>query len=120
MFAVVYISDFYLQATLRVDAPGSRGRPVALIDATAMNPTILQFTPAAREMGVHNGMTVTQAMARCPQIIIKPRSAAQEQAANAALLDCAWAFSPHVEATEDGICTLDLKGHNQIDYEQFA
>jgi protein ImuB len=65
-------------------------------------------------------MTVTQAMARCPKILIKARSTAQEQAANAALLDCAWAFSPSVEATDDGVCTLDLKGHKRISCEEFG
>ena len=120
IFAVIYIPDFYLQAALRIDAQGLQSRPLALIDATTVNPTILQLTPAAREVGVCPGMTVTQAMARCPQIAIKARSAPQEHAANAALLDCAWAFSPNVEATEDGICTLDLKGHNRINYEQFG
>ena len=120
IFAVIYVPDFHLQAALRLGAGGVHGRPVALIDAAAVNPTILQLTPAAREVGVCVGMTVTQAMARCPGISIKARSAAQEQPANAALLDCAWAFSPNVEATEDGVCTLDLSGHRRIDYEKFG
>ena len=119
MFAVIFIPDFYLQAALRMEAAGLQDRPVALIDSSAVNPTLLQLTPAARAVGVCVGMTVTQAMARCRNIIIKPRSAAQEQAANAALLDCAWAFSPSVEATDDGICTFDLKGHIQISNIEF-
>jgi protein ImuB len=96
------------------------GRPVGLIDANATNPTILQLTPAAMEVGVCVGMTVTQAMARCPDIVIKARAPAQEFAANAALLDCAWAFSPTVEATDDGVCTLDLAGHHRINHEAFG
>ena len=120
MFAVIYVPDFHLQAALRMEAQALHGRPVALIDATAVNPTILELTPAAREVGVCVGMTVTQAMARCANIVIKARAASQETAARAALLDCAWAFSPNVEATEDGICTLDLKGHRGMDCEQFG
>ena len=109
-----------------MDVQTVHNRPVALIDATAQTPIILQLTHAAREVGVNPEMTVTQAMARCPKILIKVRSAAQEQGANAALLDCAWAFSPTVEATEDGVCTLDLKGHrvgrDSVEpwYEQFG
>ena len=111
MFAVIYVPDFYLQAALRMEL---RNHPVGLIDATELNPTILQLTQSARDAGVHPGMTVTQAMARCPKILIKTRSPVQERAANAALLDCAWAFSPAVEATADGVCTLDLQGHRQF------
>src|SRR5688572_24976939 len=120
MFAVIYIPDFYLQTALRMEPQTSHARPVGLIDSAAVNPVILQLTQAAREVGVSPGMTVTQAMARCPKIVVKARSAAQEQAANAALLDCAWAFSPSVEATEDGVCTLDLKGHGQVAYKEFG
>lgn len=120
MFAVICIPDFHLQAALRLEPMTLHARPVGVIDGTAPNPVILELTQAAREAGVSAGMTVTQAMARSPEILIKRRSAAQEQAANAALLDCAWAFSPNVEATADGVCTLDLKGHGRIDYEPLA
>src|SRR6059036_1779876 len=120
IFAVIYVPDFYSQAVLRMETQALHGHPMALIDATAQNPTILQLTHVAREVGVSPGMTVTQAMARCGKILIKARSAVQEQAANAALLDCAWAFSPWVETTDDGVCTLNLKGHKRINYEQFG
>ena len=120
IFVVIHVPDFHLQAALRMETQALHGRPVALIDANAVTPMILQLTPVAREAGVCVGMTVTQAMARCPSIVVKARAAAQETAACAALLDCAWAFSPNVEATDDGVCTLDLKGHRRIDCEQFA
>ncbi len=120
MFAAIYVPDFQLQAALRMESQALHGQPVGLIDATALTPTILQLTPAASDAGACSGMTVTQAMARCPSILIKARSLAQEQAANAALLDCAWAFSPNVEATDDGVCTLDLKGHKRINSDQFG
>lgn len=119
MFAVLLVPDFHLQAALRPGAVRLH-RGVALVDADAPTPVVLQLTPTARDAGVSAGMTVTQALARCPQILILPRSVAQERAANAALLDCAWAFSPSVEATDDGVCTLDLKGHGAICYEDLA
>lgn len=120
MFAVIFVPDFQLQAALRA-AEGRSARAVALVDAAESNrPVILQLTHTAQQAGVCAGMTVTQAMARCPQIVIHRRSSAQERAANAALLDCAWAFSPSVEATSDGVCTLDLQGHRNICYEDVA
>src|SRR5262245_30875089 len=115
MFAVIYIPDFYLQAAMRLEPEAWHSRPVALIDGTALNPVVLQLTESARVAGVCPGMTMTQAMARCSNILIKSRSTMQERCANEALLDCAWGFSPNVEATSDGVSTLDLKGG--ISYE---
>src|SRR5437667_11655209 len=111
MFAVIYIPDFFLQAALRYE-PELASRPVALIDESLAKPVIIQLTEAARLSGVCGGMTSTQAMARCRQIIIKSRSPAQEAAAADTLLQTSFLFSPYVEATTLGICTLDLKGQN--------
>src|SRR3989442_15196767 len=80
MFAVIFIPDLHLQAALRPE-PELHSRPVALIDGASPKPVILQLTQAARDAGVREGMTLTQALARCPNILIKARSAAQENAA---------------------------------------
>ena len=109
MFAVIYIPDFFLQAALRHE-PELVKRPVALIDESATKAVIIQMTEAARRSGVRTGMTSTQAMARCREIVIKPRSALHESAASDALLQMSFLFSPYVEASGPGICTLDLKG----------
>jgi protein ImuB len=109
MFAVIYIPDFSLQSALRLE-PGSPARPIALIDDQQPKAAIFQLTSAARAAGVKEGMTSTQALARCGDIIIRTRSLSQESAASDALLQCAYRFSPRLEATGPGICTLDLQG----------
>ncbi len=119
MFAVIYIPDFFLQAALR-HQPELAVQPVALIDESLPKPAIVQLTKAGRVAGVCAGMTSTQAMARCREIIIKPRSATQEAAAADALLQCCYLSSPYVEATAAGISTLDLKGQNSAGDEKFA
>jgi protein ImuB len=111
MFAVIYIPDFFLQAALRHE-PELAKRAVALIDESLPKPVIVQLTEVAKLSGVCTGMTSTQAMARCRQIVIKSRSVAQETAATDTLLQSSYLFSPYVEATAPGICTLDLKGQN--------
>ena len=116
MFAVAYISDFSLQAALRFE-PELRARPVALIDPQVPKAAVFQLTPAASAAGVNVGMTSTQALARCPAIVIKTRSLGQERAAHTALLHSAYSLSPSVEATADGICTLDLKGWKSFNPE---
>ena len=113
MFAVIHIPDFFLQAALRLE-PELHSCLVALVEANLPKPVILQLTQAARDAGLSEGMTPTQALARCPVIAIKTRSVAQETAASEALLDCAFAFSPCIEATGPGLCTLDLKGFKDL------
>ena len=107
MFAVIYIPDFALQAILRLE-PELHRQPIALIDEELPKPVVWQLTEAARLAGVVEGLTSTQALARCKKIRIKPRSRAQENVATETLLQCAALFAPTVESTGPGICTLDL------------
>jgi len=109
MFAVIFIPNFSLQAVLRHE-PESRARPVALVDSKLLKPVIVELISAARGHGVCEGLTASQAMARCAELIIKPRSLAQEDSATEVLLQTAYAFSPNIEATGPGLCTMELKG----------
>ena len=109
MFAVIHIPDFKLQAALRLE-PELRSRPVALLDDAPAKAAVLQLNEPARQAGVCQGQTSTQAMARCRDVVIKTRSRAQEETVTAMLLQCAYGFSPAIEATAEGVCTLDLKG----------
>lgn len=119
MFAVLYIPDFALQAALRLD-PALRHAPVALIDPALPKTPVIQLTQAARERGVAEGLTPTQARARFLSVVIAPRSLAQEKAATDALLQCAYGFSPDLEATADGVVTLDLKGFKNLPLQAYA
>lgn len=109
MFAAVYIPDFELQSALRLE-PELRSRPVALMDDAPAKAAVSQLTTAARQAGVCRGQTSPQAMARCGDLVIKTRSRAREETVTAMLLQCAYGFSPAIEATAPGVCTLDLKG----------
>jgi len=109
MFAVIHIPDFQLQAALRLE-PELRSRPAALLDGPPARAVVLQLTEPARQAGVCRGLTSTQAMARCRDLALLSRSPAQEQTAASLLLQCAFCFSPAIEATADGVCTMDLKG----------
>src|SRR5689334_5378558 len=111
MFAAVVIPDFSLQSALRSE-PELSARPVALVDPATTKADIVQLTAAARAHGVCEGLTASQALARCPELIVKRRSLATEQAATDALLQAAYAFSPDIEATAPGVCTIELSGAN--------
>ena len=109
MFAVIFIPNFSLQAVLRHE-PDLRVRPIALVDSKLLKPAIIQITSAAQSRGVCEGLTASQAMARCAELIIKVRSLAQEESATEVLLQTAYAFSPNIESTAPGVCTIELKG----------
>jgi protein ImuB len=122
MFAVIYIPNFALQAALRLE-PELKSRAAALVDPEPGKTAIMQLTSAARERGVFEGSTPSQAMARCAGLIIKHRSRAREQSATEILLQAACAFSPYIESTAPGICTMELKGlalENEMDARQWA
>jgi protein ImuB len=111
MFAAIYTPDFALQAVLRHE-PELHQHPVAIIAADATKPFVLQTTRAAFEQGVTAGLTPPQALARCATLIIKPRSLPMEAAATELLLQTAYCFSPHIESTAAGVCTMDLQKLN--------
>jgi protein ImuB len=108
MFAVIFIPNFSLQAVLRHE-PELRGRAVALVDPGLSKPVIVQLSAAARDCGVCEGLTASQATARCGELLIKSRVLVQEASATEVLLQTAYAFSPNIENTGPGICTLELK-----------
>ncbi len=109
MFAVIYLPDFTLQAALRHE-PELWARPVALVDPAMPTPRVCALTAAARGSGVTDGLTPTQALARCRDVLIRHRSPAREVAVTAAMLQCAYGFSPHLESTAPGLGTLNLRG----------
>jgi len=119
MLAVVYIPGFCLQAALR-HRPELLAKPVAILDESLPKPMIVEATGIARAHGVTAGLTSTQAMARCREIIIVTRSPVQEAAAHEAILQCCFLFSPYVEATAPGTFTLDLKGQSDGGNEVFG
>lgn len=114
MFSVICVPNFALQSLLRHE-PELRERPVALIDATGTNlakTLVLECTRTAELAGICPGLTAPQAQARCRELILKPRSPSAEQSATEILLQTAYAFSPNIENTSPGVCTIDLRGLN--------
>jgi protein ImuB len=109
MFAVLHIADFALHAVVR-NEPGSSGQPAALFANTSKKSVVLATTPAARAAGVELGMTAPQAVARCPQLLIRAPHADAEAEARAALLAVGFTLSPAIEDTAPGVCTADLHG----------
>lgn len=117
MHAALWLPRFQLQAVLRAQPGMSRKALVALLDEPAgarHAAQILHACEAAEHHGVRAGMTATQAQARCPALVLLRRDAAQETAAQQALLQCAAQWTPHYETTLPGCCVLDLRRSRDV------
>jgi protein ImuB len=107
-FACIYIPHFILQSALRAE-PELRSQPAGILDGNPPLLTIVAANEKAAQLGLQPGMTKLQAE-QIPGLQLRHRSAAQETAAHAALLDLALAFSPRIEDTAADTILLDLEG----------
>ena len=111
-FACIYVPNFPVAAALRGE-PELQARAVAILEGKPPLETILAVNKKAAGMGIAPGMTKAQAEL-CADLALRPRSALQESAAHAALLDCAQSFSPCVEDAARDTALLDLAGMESL------
>ncbi|MGZ4965583.1 MAG: Y-family DNA polymerase [Chthoniobacterales bacterium] len=113
MFATIYLPNFYLQAALR-HQPELATKPVGLIDGQEAKAIIMQLNAAAEEVGVRCGMTPSQGLARCLQLVIKTRLRTQEKLLDDLLLQFGFSLAPFVEATGPGLCTVQFTDQRNV------
>ena len=107
-FACIFVPDFPVEALLRTE-PELRPQPLAVLEGKAPLQKVFAMNESARRAGVENGMSKVQVEA-CPGLVLRTRSLLQEEAAHAALLDCAQSFSPTIEDAGADTIILDLAG----------
>jgi hypothetical protein len=113
MFATIYLPNFFLQAAMRHQQVSS-SRAVGLIDENENKPLIIQLNQAAETAGVRIGMSPTQGLARCLNLLIQPRSTVKEEAVANLLLQYCFSLSPYVEATAAGVWTLQFTRSDRL------
>lgn len=113
MFATIYLPNFYLQAAMRHE-PEPHGKPVALIEEQERKLIIIELNEAAETAGILKGMTPSQALARCMQVVIKTRARSQEKSIQEILLHYVFTLSPFVENTAPGICTAQFTDNRDL------
>lgn len=105
----LHVPDFPLAAWLRVE-PELRGAALAVADGPAPRARIVALSAAARRRGVGEGMTAAQALAVAGDLAVRAAAVEAERAAQAALADVAWSFSPRVEEGPPGTLWFDADG----------
>src|SRR5262245_22482062 len=117
MFACLYVPDFAVQAAIRAEPEHTSvtfdQTPIVILDGPATMQRVIGVNSAARRSCAGIGMTKLQLEA-CEGIVVRKRSMALEKSAHAALLDCAYCFSPRVEAVEHGTVVADITGTEKL------
>lgn len=108
-FCCVYIPDFPVAAVIRQAGITGPMMAVAVVEGAPPLDKVMATNAGARARGAYPGMTRVQAET-CAGLVIRRRSTLAETAAQAAMLDCAHAISPRVEATAADTLLLDLAG----------
>lgn len=110
LFGCIHVPDFPVQAALRHTC---KSQPLALLDGPESLLKVAACNRAAHQAGVAIGMTKLQAEV-CAGVALQKRIAEDEDSAQVALLDCAYSFSPRVEASQPGTIILDLTGTERL------
>src|ERR1700722_2118240 len=87
---------------------GSSDIPAALLDHEGLQ--VIEVNHPAEAAGIQAGMSTSQALARAPELALYKRSPSNEQHLQNTLLQLVSRYSPWIENSAPGICTLDLKG----------
>ncbi|MGA7906274.1 MAG: DNA polymerase Y family protein [Candidatus Sulfotelmatobacter sp.] len=111
-FACIFVPNFPVAAVLRAE-PELQTRALAVLEGKPPLEKVFAVSEKAGPMGITPGMTKAQAEL-CPELALRSRSALQESAAHAALLDCAQSFSPCVEDAAADTALLDLSGMESL------
>jgi protein ImuB len=82
--------------------------PSALLSPDGMH--VVELNRAAEDAGIQTDMSTNQAVARAPQLALYKRSSANEEHLQNSLLQLVYRYSPFIENSAPGICTLDLRG----------
>src|SRR5262245_29702205 len=94
--ACLLVPLFPLAARLRQE-PELQGKPVVVHEGGGTQACVVAASRAARRLGIAPGLSLPQARAIAPELVMRGRDPAGEQSAQAVLLEIADAFSPRVQ-----------------------
>jgi protein ImuB len=93
-------------------------KPAALLDPEGTR--IIEVNPAAMAAGIEIGVTTSLALARTSELQLFAPATELEHQQQSALLQLCYRYSPYLENTAAGVCTLDLQGRKDHHQEWWA
>ncbi len=115
LYACLYVKDFPAQALLRL-RPELHEKPCVVMDGEQPFDTVCSLNTRARLLVLRHGMTRVEVDTFVGPIVLA-RSLQTENATKAVLLECAGAFSPHIEECESAtafLCVIDIAGTQSL------
>jgi protein ImuB len=111
MYACLYAQEFPAQALLRL-RPELHTKPCVVLEGEPPTQQVCSLNTKARLLGMTRGMTRVEVDTFSEPVVLS-RSMSTESATKAVLLECAGAFSPHIEDRSEGttfLCAIDITG----------
>jgi protein ImuB len=115
LYACVYAKEFPAQAMLRL-RPELRDKPCVVMEGKPPLQYACSHNAKAHILGVARGMTAVE-IDTFSSVRALPRSRTEEEAAKAAILECAGTFSPRVEDRSNNhafVCVIDVAGTEKL------
>jgi protein ImuB len=115
LYACLHAKEFPAQALLRLRSE-LRDKPCVVMKGEPPLEQVCALTRKARILGLVRGMTRVE-VDTFSAVTMLPRSHKEETATKTILLECAGAFSPHVEdKSEDNafLCVIDIAGTGSL------
>jgi len=109
----LHVPDLPLQALLRAE-PTLAGVPLAVAEGEGARARVQGVSVQARTHGVRPGLPLGDALALCPQLVVRWVPPELVEAARGAVLDAAASVSPKVEELRPGVALVDARGLEKL------
>lgn len=108
----VDMDSFFVSVEL-LDRPELQGAAVVVAQATGRS-VVSSASYEARRFGVHSAQPLTQALARCPHLVVIPPEFTKYRAASRAVMQIFRSFTPLVEPLSIDEAFLDVAGARRL------
>lgn len=111
----VDMNAFYCSVHAAEEPAKYKGKPTAVAGSVELRKgVIVTCSYAARKLGISTGMTVSQALRKCPSLIVIAPNFHLYRKYSKAFMEIVYNYSPLLQATSIDECYLDITGSKQF------